>query len=225
MKILLVEEIKKFSESLEAVLKSNKYSVDRVVSGKEALDYLLVDDYDAAILEFDMPELDGISVLKKLRAANSSTPVLLLSTSSDVEDIVRGLDSGADDYLVKPYDEREFLARLRSVTRRQTAYISNDLQIGNIRLNKNTFELSSDKGDIVLSNKEFQIMEMLFRNPSNLISTEEFLSKIWGYQSESEINVVWVNISYLRRKLRELGANIIIKSNRNAGYTIKLIED
>lgn len=225
MKLLIVEEIKKSSKSLEKLLKLNNYTVDRVDSGKEAVDYLLVDDYDAAILEEDMQDLDGISVIKHLRNSNIDIPIILLSFNPDIENIVFALDAGADDFLVKPFDERELLARLRTVTRRQTRYTPNELNVGNIKLNKKTFELSNEVESIVLSNKEFQIIEMLFRNPTSVISTEEFLTKIWGYQSEAEINVVWVNISYLRRKLKKLDANINIKSNRNTGYTLKLIEN
>ncbi|MDO4814429.1 MAG: response regulator transcription factor [Gemella sp.] len=225
MRILLAEDERDLADALVALLKHNNYSVDVVNNGKDALDYLKLEEYDGAILDVMMPQMDGISVVKELRKEKKSTPVLLLTAKSQVEDRVEGLDAGADDYLSKPFDTKELLARVRSMTRRQASFTSNELEFGNVRLNKLTFELSTDKDAIVLSNKEFQIIEMLMRNPWNVISTETFLEKIWGYDSDSEINVVWVNISYLRRKLKTLDANIHIKAKRNVGYTLELLDD
>ncbi|MBF0714218.1 response regulator transcription factor [Gemella sp. GH3] len=225
MKLLLAEDEYELAEALEMMLKHNNYSVDTVHNGKDALDYLLLDDYDGAILDVMMPEMDGISVVKKLRESKKHTPVLLLTAKSEVEDKVEGLDSGADDYLTKPFSTKELLARVRSMTRRQATFTSNELEFGNVKLNKLTFELSTKTDSFRLSNKEFQIMEMLIRNPWNVIPTENFLEKIWGYDSDSEINVVWVNISYLRRKLKALNANIQIKATRNVGYTLEEIDD
>lgn len=225
MKLLLAEDEHELAEALEVMLKHNNYSVDTVHNGKDALDYLLLDDYDGAILDVMMPEMDGITVVKKLRESKKHTPVLLLTAKSEVEDKVEGLDSGADDYLTKPFSTKELLARVRSMTRRQATFTSNELEFGNVKLNKLTFELSTKTDSFRLSNKEFQIMEMLIRNPWNVIPTENFLEKIWGYDSDSEINVVWVNISYLRRKLKALDANIQIKATRNVGYTLEEIDD
>ncbi|MBF0710030.1 MULTISPECIES: response regulator transcription factor [unclassified Gemella] len=225
MRILLAEDEKDLAEALAALLKHNNYSVDVVNNGKEALDYLKLEDYDGAILDLMMPQMDGIQVVKELRKEKKSTPVLILTAKSQIEDRVEGLDAGADDYLTKPFDTKELLARVRSMTRRQSSFTANELEFGNTKLNKLTFELSTSKDAIVLSNKEFQIIEMLMRNPWNVISTETFLEKIWGYDSDSEINVVWVNISYLRRKLKTLDANIHIKAKRNVGYTLELLDD
>lgn len=224
MKILLAEDEKDLAEALETMLKHNHYSVDVVYNGEDALNYLLLSDYDGAILDVMMPKMDGISVVKKVREEKINVPILLLTAKSEVEDRVEGLDSGADDYLTKPFSSKELLARVRSMTRRQATFTSNDLEFGNVRLNKLTFELSTEKDTIRLSNKEFQMMEMLIRNPWNVIPTENFLEKIWGYDSDSGINVVWVNISYLRRKLKQLEANIIIKATRNVGYTLEEID-
>ena len=222
MRLLLAEDEKDLADALEAMLKHNNYSVDVVNNGQDALDYLMLDDYDGAILDVMMPQMDGVTVVKKLRENKKSTPVLLLTAKSEIEDKVYGLDSGADDYMTKPFVTRELLARVRSMTRRQATFTSNVLELGNVGLSKHTFELSTEKDKVRLSNKEYQMMEMLMRNPGNVIQTEQFLERIWGYDSDSEINVVWVNISYLRKKLKALDANVRIKATRNVGYTLEM---
>ena len=218
MRLLLADDEKDLVDALEAMLKHNNYSVDVVNNGQDALDYLMLDEYDGAILDVMMPQMDGITVVKKLRENKKNTPILLLTAKSEVEDKVNGLDSGADDYLTKPFVTKELLARVRSMTRRQASFTSNVLEMGNVTLSKHTFELSTEKDKVRLSNKEYQMMELLMRNPGNVIQTEQFLERVWGYDSESEINVVWVNISYLRKKLKALDANIHIKATRNVGY-------
>ena len=224
MRLLLAEDGRDLADALEAMLKHNNYSVDTVDNGQDALDYLVLDDYDGAILDVMMPKMDGVTVVKKLRENKKNTPVLLLTAKSEVEDKVYGLDSEADDYLTKPFVIKELLARVRSMTRRQATFTSNVLELGNISLSKYTFELSTDKDKVRLSNKEYQMMKMLMRNPGNVIQTEQFLERIWGYDSDSEINVVWVNISYLRKKLKALDANIQIKATRNVGYTLEIVD-
>ena len=224
MRLLLAEDERDLADALEAMLKHNNYSVDVVNNGQDALDYLMLDDYDGAILDIMMPQMDGVTVVKKLRENKKNTPVLLLTAKSEIEDKVYGLDSGADDYLTKPFVTRELLARVRSMTRRQATFTSNVLELGNVTLSKYTFELATEKDKVRLSNKEYQMMEMLMRNPGNVIQTEQFLERIWGYDSDSEINVVWVNISYLRKKLKALDANIHIKAIRNVGYTLEMLD-
>ena len=224
MRILLAEDERDLADALEAMLKHNNYSVDTVDNGQDALDYLMLDDYDGAILDVMRPKMDGVTVVQKLRENKKSTPVLLLTAKSEIEDKVYGLDSGADDYLTKPFVIKELLARVRSMTRRQTTFTSNVLELGNVSLSKYTFELSTEKDKVRLSNKEYQMMEMLMRNPGNVIQTEQFLERIWGYDSDSEINVVWVNISYLRKKLKALDANVQIKATRNVGYTLEIVD-
>ena len=224
MRILLAEDERDLADALEVMLKHNNYSVDTVDNGQDALDYLMLDDYDGAILDVMMPKMDGVTVVQKLREAKKNTPVLLLTAKSEVEDKVYGLDSGADDYLTKPFVIKELLARVRSMTRRQATFTSNVLELGNVSLSKYTFELSTEKDKVRLSNKEYQMMEMLMRNPGNVIQTEQFLERIWGYDSDSEINVVWVNISYLRKKLKALDANVQIKATRNVGYTLEIVD-
>ena len=221
MRLLLAEDEKDLSKALVAILMHNNYSVDAVYDGEEALTYLENEIYDGVILDIMMPKLDGIAVLKKIRQQGNDVPVLMLTAKSEIDDRVLGLDSGADDYLGKPFDTKELLARIRAVTRRKTESTSSVLQMGNISLNCTNFELSSPKGNIRLSNKEFQMLEMMIANPGQLISTERFMEKIWGYDSEAEINVVWVYISYLRKKLVQLEADIQIKATRNQGYALE----
>lgn len=220
MKLLLAEDEHSLSRAVVRILEKNNYTVDAVYDGKEALTYLESGSYDAVLLDLMMPEVDGITVLKKMRARGDMTPVLILTARTEVDDKVLGLDSGANDYLTKPFDTRELLARIRAMTRSQTSADSK-LTFGNISLDRATFELSSPTGSFRLANKEFQMMEILMSNPQNLVSTERFMEKIWGYDSNAEINVVWVYISYLRKKLTALHADIQIKATRNTGYSLE----
>lgn len=224
MRLLLAEDEKALSKALTVILERNHYSVDAVYDGKEALAYLQSDTYDAVILDIMMPKKDGIEVLKELRKAQNNIPVLLLTAKAEIDDKVLGLDAGANDYLTKPFHTRELLARIRAMTRVNTSQMNSLMKMGNITLNQATLELSSNYGSVRLANKEFQMMEMLMSNPHNLIPTERFMEKIWGYDSEAELNVVWVYISYLRKKLLALHANIQIKATRNAGYSLEEIQ-
>ena len=221
MRLLLAEDEAALSKALTAILERNNYSVDSVRDGQAAQEYLESDNYDGVILDIMMPKIDGITVLRKLRQKGSLVPVLLLTAKSEVDDKVLGLDAGANDYLTKPFHSRELLARIRAMTRTQTAHPDSQLQMGNVVLNRASFELSTPSGSYRLANKEFQMMEMLMSNPKCLISSERFMEKIWGYDSEAEINVVWVYISYLRKKLAALHATIHIKASRNAGYSLE----
>lgn len=224
MRILLAEDEKALSKVIVKILEKNNYSADAVYDGEAALDYLESGCYDAAVLDIMMPKMDGITVLQTLRARGNQTPVLMLTARSDIEDRVLGLDSGANDYLPKPFDTRELLARIRSMTRGKTQSDTR-LRVGNITLDRATFELSSPTGSFRLANKEYQMMEYLMLNPHRILSAEMFMEKIWGYDNEAEINVVWVYISYLRKKLTALGADIQIKSSRNAGYSLESCDD
>lgn len=221
MRLLVAEDEKELSKALTAILGRNHYSVDSVCNGKEALEYLDNGNYDGLILDIMMPVMDGITLLKTLRAQGNNIPVLLLTAKSEVDDKVTGLDAGANDYLTKPFAAKELLARIRAMTRGQNQSLNSTLQIGNLLLNLASFELSSPTGNFRLTNKEFQMMEMLMSHPTHLISTEHFMEKIWGYDSESELNVVWVYISYLRKKLTALRASVQIKAVRNAGYYLE----
>lgn len=220
MRLLLAEDELSLSKALARILERNNYSVDAVYNGEDALRYLESGSYDAAILDVMMPQMDGFTVLRKIRAQGNSVPILMLTARAGVDDKVEGLDSGANDYLTKPFDTKELLARIRVMTRSQTAADSK-LTVGNITLDRATFELSSPSGSFRLANKEFQMLEILMSHPSHLVSTERFLEKVWGYDSEAEINVVWVYISYLRKKLAALHANVQIKATRGVGYSLE----
>ena len=221
MRILLAEDERSLSRAVVALLEKNNYSADAVYDGAEALEYLAAENYDAVILDIMMPKMDGLTVLRKLRERGSHVPVLMLTAKSEVEDKVAGLDTGANDYLTKPFATAELLARIRAMTRTQNIQTDSRLSFGNVVLDQTTFELSAPGGSICLANKEYQMIELLMRNPRQVIPTERFLEKIWGYDSDVEINVVWVYISYLHKKLAALHANVQIKATRNTGYSLE----
>ena len=183
MRLLLAEDERALSNALVTILKHNNYSVDAVYNGQDAIDYLESEVYDAAILDIMMPKADGITVLKTIRAAGNTIPVLLLTAKSEIDDKVTGLDCGADDYLTKPFVTKELLARIRAITRRQTELTDNSLFFGDLRLDRVSFELVSPSGKLLLTAKEFQIMEMFMKNPSQIISSERFMEKIWGFDT------------------------------------------
>lgn len=221
MRILIAEDERSLSRAIVALLEKNNYSADAVYDGEEALSYLEAGNYDALILDIMMPKMDGMTVLRRLREQGNPIPVLMLTARSEVSDKVLGLDSGANDYLTKPFSTKELMARIRAITRSQSGQITSRLTLGNITLDQATFELSSPAGSFRLANREYQMMELLMRNPHQLISTERFLQRIWGYDSEVEMNVVWVYISYLRKKLAALQATVEIRVTRNAGYSLE----
>lgn len=221
MRLLFAEDEKALSKALTAILERNHYTVDAVYDGQSALDYLDTDNYDGVILDIMMPKVDGLSVLKSIRHRGNLVPVLLLTAKSEVDDKVQGLDAGANDYLAKPFDSKELLARIRAMTRAQTAQTSSKIKIGNVTLDRASYELSTPAGSFRLANREFQMLELLMSNPHQIISSERFMEKIWGYDSEAEINVVWVYISYLRKKLTALHADVSIKATRNVGYSLE----
>lgn len=221
MRLLLAEDEIELSNALVAVLKHNNYSVDPVYNGQDALDYLLNGNYDGAILDIMMPKMDGITVLKNVRKEGLSLPIILLTAKSEIDDRVTGLDAGADDYLTKPFSMKELLARIRAMTRRQTPTSDSILTFGDLSLDRSTYQLSTASDAMRLGNKEYQMMEMLLANPGQVIPTEQFMEKIWGYDSEAELNVVWVYISYLIKKLTSLNSNVQIKATRGIGYSVE----
>lgn len=190
MRLLLAEDEKTLSNALVTILKHNNYSVDAVYNGEDAIDYIETGVYDGAILDIMMPKVDGITVLKTIRAGGNKMPVLLLTAKSDVDDKVLGLDAGADDYLTKPFVTKELLARIRAMTRRQAELTDNSLSFGDLKLDRVSFELSSPSGKLPLTAKEFQIMESFMNYPSQIISAERLMEKIWGFDSDSEINEI-----------------------------------
>lgn len=220
MRILLAEDERPLARAIVKIFEKNNYSADAVYNGEDALFYLESGNYDVVVMDVMMPKMDGITALKKLRAQGNQIPVLILTAKSEVDDKVIGLDSGANYYLTKPFDSKELLAAVRAITRTQ-AEVDSKLTLGNVTLNRSTFELSSPTGSFRLANKEFQMMEILMSNPHHIISADRFMEKIWGLDNEAEINVVWVYISYLRKKLAALHADINIKVSRNIGYSLE----
>jgi len=220
VRILIAEDEKPLARAIVKIFEKNNYSADAVYNGEDALFYLESDNYDVVVMDIMMPIMDGITALKKLRERGNQIPVLLLTAKAEIDDKVLGLDSGANYYLTKPFDSKELLAAIRAITRTQSE-VSSKLTCGNISLDRTTFELSSPTGSFRLANKEFQMMEIFMANPHQIISAERFMEKIWGFDNEAEINVVWVYISYLRKKLTALHADIYIKVSRNIGYSLE----
>jgi len=220
VRILIAEDEKPLARAIVKIFEKNNYSADAVHNGEDALFYLESDNYDVVVMDIMMPVMDGITALKKLRERGNQIPVLLLTAKAEIDDKVLGLDSGANYYLTKPFDSKELLAAIRAITRTQSE-VSSKLTCGNISLDRTTFELSSPTGSFRLANKEFQMMEIFMANPHQIISAERFMEKIWGFDNEAEINVVWVYISYLRKKLTALHADIYIKVSRNIGYSLE----
>ncbi len=221
MKILLAEDERSMSNALKAILTKNNYSVDAVYDGEEAASYALACEYDVIIMDIMMPKMNGIDSLKEIRKKGCTVPVIMLTAKSEVDDKVMGLDAGANDYLTKPFATKELLARLRALTRSPQVAADNSLHVGNLTLDRGTFELYTPSGRYRLAGKEFQMIEMLMATPGMLISTEKFMDKIWGIDSEADISVVWTYISFLRKKLVSLEANVQINAKRNAGYTLE----
>ena len=222
MRLLYAEDEKSLARAVSAILVRNNYSVDVVYDGQSALDYLATENYDGAILDVMMPRMDGIEVLRRMRARGDSTPVLLLTAKGEIDDRVTGLDSGANDYLTKPFDTKELLARIRAMTRVLSVQPDKTLSFGKVTLDCAGYDLTGPGGSTKLAGKEFQMMEMLMRNPRKLISTEAFMDRIWGFDSEAELNVVWVYISMLRKKLKSIGADVGIKAQRGLGYCLEV---
>ena len=194
-----------------------------VYDGEEALAYAEAEEYDGIILDIMMPGCSGLEVLKKLRENGNKTPILLLTAKSEIEDRIEGLDLGADDYLPKPFAMGELLARVRAMLRRKENFTPDILTFGNISLNMQSYELSGNGQRIVLPKLEYQIMELLMRNRGIYLSSETLLTKVWGYDTDTELGTVWVYISYLRKRLLALDANITITAKRNAGYMLEVI--
>lgn len=225
MKLLYAEDEISMSEAVKDILEYHNYSVDAVYDGEEALEFARLEHYDGIILDVMMPKLNGLQVLQKLRTEGCKTPVLLLTAKSEVEDRIEGLDMGADDYLPKPFVMGELLARIRAMLRRREEFTPDILKCGNISLNIQSYELSGNEQSFVLPKIEYKMMEALMLNRGIFLSTEDLLVKVWGYNCEADIGAVWVYISYLRKRLSALKANVEIKAKRNVGYTLEVINE
>ena len=226
MRILFIEDEARFAEALCASLKKEGWPTDWVDNGAQGLSQAFSDIYDIIILDWMLPEMDGITILKELRANGVHTPVLLLTAKSQLEDKVLGLDCGADDYLCKPFHREELFARIRALTRRKTTQEVCELTYGDLSMTngQNTLVCKSSGLSLALNGKEYQIMDYFLRNPKQIISREQMIEKIWGYDSEAEYNNVEVYISFLRKKLTYLKTNVSIKTVRKLGYCLNLSE-
>ncbi len=225
MRLLIAEDDRDISKALVMILEKNNYSVDSVFNGKEAYEYAVSDNYDGIILDIMMPELDGIEVLTKLRSERISTPILLLTAKAEVDDRVAGLDAGADDYLAKPFAISELLARLRAMLRRKGEFQPDILEFKSVTLNKATYELGYNDKYVRLASREFQMLEMLMKMPGQVIPTDQFMDKIWGWDSEVEVSIVWVYISNLHKKFATIQAPIEIHAIRGVGYCMGAKDD
>ncbi len=221
MRILVAEDESSIARALKALLEKNKYTVDVVDNGTGALAYITSSPYDALVLDIMMPGMDGIQVLRAARTQGVATPALFLTAKSQVEDRVAGLDAGADDYLPKPFASAEFLARVRALTRRSSTYVPSVLTVGNVSLDCSQYDLSTPEGCIRLSNKEYQLMELFMRHPRQVFSSDHLMERIWQADSDAEIDVIWTYIGFLRKKLKQLNANVEIKTIRGAGYSLE----
>ncbi|MCI8874356.1 MAG: response regulator transcription factor [Lachnospiraceae bacterium] len=222
MKLLYAEDEISMSEAVVDVLTYHKYNVDAVYDGADALAYAEAEQYDGMILDIMMPELSGLEVLEQLRKKGNNTPILLLTAKVEIEDRIQGLDMGADDYLPKPFAMGELLARVRAMLRRKENFRPDILKVGNLTLNMQSYELSCNGQSFVLPKLEYQLMELLMLNKGIYLSTEDLLTKVWGYETNAELGTVWVYISYLRKRLTALSANVAIRVKRNVGYTLEI---
>ena len=224
MKLLYAEDEAGMSEAVVDILTFHHYIVDAVYDGAEALAYARMEPYDGIILDVMMPKLSGLEVLRRLRAEGCGTPILLLTARAEVEDQIQGLDLGADDYLPKPFSMELLLARVRAMLRRREEFTPNVLRRGSITLNQQTYELSGGGQTFVLPKLEYRLMELLMLNKDVYLSSEELLVKVWGYDTEAELGTVWVYISYLRKRLAALNADVTIAARRNVGYRLEVAE-
>ena len=212
------------SDAVADILTYHKYTVDTVDNGEDALAYAKGEQYDGIVLDIMMPGLDGLEVLKKLRRSGNNTPVLLLTAKAEVEDRIQGLDLGADDYLAKPFAMGELLARVRAMLRRKDNFTPDILKAGSISLNRQSYELGGNGCSFLLPKQEYRLMELLMLNKGKFLSSEDLLTKVWGYDTEVELGTVWVYISCLRKKLAKLDGKLVIQAKRNIGYKLEVRE-
>jgi len=223
MRVLIAEDEIATAKALKILLEKAKYTVDIVHNGRDAWDYIQAGSYEVIVLDIMMPGMSGLEVLTLLRKDHITTPVLLLTAKAEVEDRVAGLDAGADDYLPKPFATNELIARIRALGRRSETYSDSVQKVGKVTLDSNRYEMSCGEKSLKLSNKEFQLMELFFLHPGHVFSAEHLMEKIWGYDTDSDIDVVWTHIGFVRKKLRQLDADVEIKTMRGAGYALEVI--
>ena len=222
MRVLIAEDEVSTAKALKVLLEKSKFAVDIVHNGTDAWSYVSSGSYEVVVLDIMMPGMSGLEVLTKMRRAGNKTPVLMLTAKAEIEDRVAGLDAGADDYLPKPFATSELIARVRALGRRSEAYSDTLQKLGNLILDGNRYEMKVGDKTVNLTNKEYQLMELFISHPGFVFSTEHLMDKIWGLDSESEIDVVWTHIGFVRKKLRSLDADVEIKTIRGAGYSLEV---
>lgn len=221
MKLLIAEDEIDLAEALTAFFEKNQFTVEAVHNGADAYDYALEGGYDAIILDVMMPKMNGIEVLRRLREQGVNTPIMMLTAKAQKDDRVTGFDAGADDYLPKPFAPDELLARVRALLRRAGEFKPTVLSFGDLTLDSSSGILSCAQEGVRLSGREFQLMELFMRSPKILFSVDKLMERIWGWDSDAEINVVWVHISNLRKKLKSIGSTVLIRANRGMGYVLE----
>ena len=224
MRVLIAEDEMSTAKAMKLLLEKANFSADIVYNGNDAWEYIQAVDYDVIVLDIMMPYKSGMDVLSLMRNKHIVTPVLILTAKSEIEDRVAGLESGADDYLPKPFAAKELIARVKALARRSDHYADSIQSIGNLVLDGNRYEMRVGEIKVSLTNKEFQLMELFVRHPGYVFPTEHLMEKIWGYDTESNIDVAWTHIGYMRKKLRSLNANVEIKTVRGAGYALEEIK-
>jgi len=221
VRILIAEDEVELAKGLKFLLEKNKFTVDAVYDGADALAYFQSAAYDVVVLDIMMPKVNGLEVLKQIRKTGSGVPILMLTARAEIEDRVAGLEAGADDYLPKPFASREFIARVKALSRRNAGYTDLCLSFGKVQLDCNRYELGCEEKTVRLNNKEFQLMELFMRNPRLVFSTAHLMDKVWGQDSESDMNVVWTYVGFIRKKLKQIDADIEIRTIRGAGYSLE----
>ena len=224
MKLLIAEDELDLAEALEAFFTKNQFSVDAVHDGQDAYDYASAGEYDVVILDVMMPKMNGIEVLKRLRADGYAKPVMMLTAKAQTEDRVEGLDAGADDYLPKPFAAPELLSRVRALLRRSGDYTPTVLRFGDLTLDTNAGVATCEGRSVRLSGTEFQLLELFMRSPKVVFSADKIMERVWGWDSEAEINVVWVHLSNLRKKLKSIDTSVTVRAVRGMGYMLEDVQ-
>lgn len=209
------------AEALSVFFTKNQFTVDTVNNGFDAFEYASTGAYDVLILDVMMPKMDGVELLKKLRCEGVNTPAMMLTAKAEKDDRILGFNAGADDYLPKPFEPDELICRVRAMLRRSADYKPTVMKFGDLTLNPDSGLLESHGQKIRLSGREFMVMEMFMRSPKVVFSADRIMENIWGWDSEAEINVVWVHISNLRKKLKKIGSTVNIYANRGLGYMLE----
>ncbi|NLL63389.1 MAG: response regulator transcription factor [Ruminococcaceae bacterium] len=225
MRILIVEDEIRLAEALSEIMKSQRYTVDMVHDGEDGFDYAMSNIYDCIVMDVMLPKMNGFDIVRKMREEENQTPVIMLTAKDDTVDKIKGLDCGADDYLTKPFEPGELLARVRAISRRQGEVVMNEIKYEDISLNLTNYTLSRGEHEINLGPKEFDILKILISNPKIIISKEDILIKVWGMESDAEDNNVEVYISFLRKKLSHLKSKVQIKTVRKIGYKLEVGSD